>query len=516
MNDWITDCTRNHKECPVPSRLTLPTRLVQVSPLGEPVSARLREIGIDQSEYMALSYCWGGNQLHATTKAIFQLYLRQLPYYLLPQTILDAFSVARNLGFEYIWIDSFCIVQDDVQDVTREISKMRHIYQNAQLTISAGRAATVHDGFLVKDFKPLVLYSLPSPKDEPHSSLVVSESSFMYDVLVPKSLPVNKRGWTLQEIFFSPRLLLFTDEQVFWKCQTCFRVDGYTGIDWVDWAWKAGFPRYTFKPPIWKPLERLWNWNFWKRPSQKEAHELRARWNSLVITFTERKLSVEQDKLVAIAAIAESFSSALGSKYLAGLWSKYLIYDLLWLLKEETSGQRAKTWRSPSWSWASLDGVVQPWLDPESFTPSAEIVRCSTQFVAKSIPFGGVTLGELLIRGYLRKVEFGTLYSEWIITNKSYSTERSMGYEGAKFYCDDLVEMRTLAEESRKVTAWCLSLGNVVTINHQGVKTYCLVLVKTGPSPNCYRRVGLYQAAKVAELEPNWFEHGERVVVRII
>lgn len=196
MKEWMTDCTRNHKTCPRPGRITLPRRLVQISPPSAAPSARLYETTFSHSKlnFMALSYCWGGAQVHVTTHANFAQYSKTLPYDVLSQTILNSFTVACNLGCEFIWIDSLCIIQDDVDDINREISKMRHIYQNAALTISASRAASPQDGFLSQDFNPLKLFSLPCLPDEAQVPFVVSDSSFMYDVLISRSLLVNARS----------------------------------------------------------------------------------------------------------------------------------------------------------------------------------------------------------------------------------------------------------------------------------------------------------------------------------
>jgi hypothetical protein len=429
---------------------------------------------------------------------------------MLPQTILDAFTVTRNLGFEFIWIDSLCIIQDDVDDVNQELSKMRHIYQNAVLTISASRAASAQDGFLGQDFRPLKLFSIPPLPDEVQVPFVVSNNWFLTDVFVSRPLPVNARGWTLQEIFFPPRVLLFTDLQVFWKCQTCFRVDGYSGIDWDSWAWKTGFPRNTFKTSGKAGLLGwLWNW----RRSEKEMHDLRAQWRSLLITFTERKLSVEKDKLIAISAIAESFAEALDSDYLAGLWRKYLLWDLLWRI--EGPGQRVTTWRSPSWSWASLNGVVHLELDPDDIRPLAEIVECSTQPAVEALPFGAVTSGEIWIRGYLRQVQFTYKLQEWTIVDKNPSPPRWVGSEHPEFHCDDASDMEALSGDSGVVTAWCLVLGGV-PLDWGGLHVSCLVLVKLDTSPDCYRRVGLYWAKLIPEFQPHRFEEGEQVVVKIV
>jgi hypothetical protein len=54
------------------------------------------------------------------------------------------------------------------------------------------------------------------------------------------------------------------------------------------------------------------------------------RFHSMVEVYSKRKLTKEDDKLPAISALAETFASHIQSDYLAGLWKRYLVYDLMW------------------------------------------------------------------------------------------------------------------------------------------------------------------------------------------
>ncbi len=80
----------------------LPTRLVKVSSLGEPESARVCETDGQRGYYCALSYCWGGDQDHKTLLECYEQYKTELPYSDLPKTISDAFQVTRSMGLQYI------------------------------------------------------------------------------------------------------------------------------------------------------------------------------------------------------------------------------------------------------------------------------------------------------------------------------------------------------------------------------------------------------------------------------
>jgi Heterokaryon incompatibility protein (HET) len=82
----------------------------------------------------------------------------------LPKTFRDTFSVVRHLGIPLLWIDAFCIVQDDPDDITEQLSRMRFYYQNARVTIAISTAADVTEGFLKfpssKLPKPIELFNL--------------------------------------------------------------------------------------------------------------------------------------------------------------------------------------------------------------------------------------------------------------------------------------------------------------------------------------------------------------------
>jgi hypothetical protein len=123
---------------------------------------------------------------------------------------------------------------------------------------------------------------------------------------------------------------------------------------------------------------------------------------AMVRDYNKRKLSVETDKPPAIAALAETYASHIQGDYLAGLWRRYLVYDLIWSANN-TRPEVSKS-GSPSWSWAVINGEVS--FDySNSIYATAETVDCSVTVVSDKAPFGAVTGGELVIRGYLKEVQ---------------------------------------------------------------------------------------------------------------
>jgi hypothetical protein len=77
--------------------------------------------------YIALSYVWSSfSQTPQTLRS--QLFRA-------PPTIEDAIICTQALGFKYLWIDRYCIDQDDLKTKHCLIQRMDQIYQKASLTI---------------------------------------------------------------------------------------------------------------------------------------------------------------------------------------------------------------------------------------------------------------------------------------------------------------------------------------------------------------------------------------------
>jgi hypothetical protein len=53
--------------------------------------------------------------------------LQHIPFDALPTTYRDAIVFTRGLGMQWLWIDSLCIIQDDLTDWQHEASKMSEV-----------------------------------------------------------------------------------------------------------------------------------------------------------------------------------------------------------------------------------------------------------------------------------------------------------------------------------------------------------------------------------------------------
>ncbi|EEY14164.1 conserved hypothetical protein [Verticillium alfalfae VaMs.102] len=72
----------------------------------------------------------------------------------LPPVILDTMRAVVKLGFRYVWIDRYCIWQDDQIHKMSQVERMDQIYSDAELTIVAVGAKDPSYGIARFDTKP--------------------------------------------------------------------------------------------------------------------------------------------------------------------------------------------------------------------------------------------------------------------------------------------------------------------------------------------------------------------------
>ncbi|CAN9172827.1 unnamed protein product [Alternaria alternata] len=87
-----------------------------------------------EMRWLALSYVWGKNAQTGDPPTYREGSSMSNP---IPTTIEDAISVTLELGYRYLWIDEYCIDQNDHNHRNDQIMKMDRIYRGADLTIVA-------------------------------------------------------------------------------------------------------------------------------------------------------------------------------------------------------------------------------------------------------------------------------------------------------------------------------------------------------------------------------------------
>ena len=358
MKRWLEMC-QNHHACTRISNRPLPKRVVDTDPDGCLDDEISLVVTTGQSgSYVALSYCWGGQTHFQLTRASLSKLQNGMHLSLFPKTFQDAVKVLRSVGIRYLWIDSLCIIQDDSSDWESEAASMRSIYAGSIFTISATFAKNPTEGL----FKERYSKSVEIPSSCLHTRNI-TEPLFIgaLDDLASTSLagcaPVNFRAWTYQERILPPAVLHFADRQMSWECRSghYFESGDYEEVD---------------------PFLKLPSSPHDETCFGEEHKDKFFLWYKVVKDYSPRKLTKNSDRLVALAGVAEEYATRESSTYLAGIWAADLPRGLLWQGREvlaktkAQAGQRqarlnrkieqTRHFRPPSWTWACLDGDIEP------------------------------------------------------------------------------------------------------------------------------------------------------------
>lgn len=73
-------------------------------------------------------------------------YRSKIPISDLTKTFREAFQVTAWFGYQYIWIDSLCIIQDSEMDWEKEAGMMGSIYRHSTCTLAATGAKDGNGG----------------------------------------------------------------------------------------------------------------------------------------------------------------------------------------------------------------------------------------------------------------------------------------------------------------------------------------------------------------------------------
>ncbi|KAH8663708.1 heterokaryon incompatibility protein-domain-containing protein [Tricladium varicosporioides] len=390
---WISACLGSHDKCSNTS-VSLPTRVLDLRAVEGDGLVKLCISQGKMAPYVALSYCWGGPQPAVLTTATLETYILGVPLTSNPQTIKDAILVCRKLGFQYLWVDALCIIQDSPEDKAHEIQKMGYIYSNAILTISASSAKSVKDGFLGKRIRrgeDSQWFLLPFYSGDDNSRSTISARQFT--TYQTSSEPLNTRAWALQEDILSPRVLAYDSYRIRWQCKTTSYADGGKINDLVLDL---------------NQTQKLVPFGEVKK-GEMFPDALKA-WIKIVEIYSTRTATFRSDTLPAVSAIAEYFSHVLGDEYFAGLWESYLPQCLMWFARRSddydfSQFRNTNQYIAPSWSWASYNGPA--WFGhrfgmPDDIEIHVKVEECSVRRALEDMRFGEVIAGHLTISGFLQ------------------------------------------------------------------------------------------------------------------
>lgn len=368
---WLEDCLRNHTPCHGES-VRSPRRIVDVS--GSKL--RLREDVSDGCPYAALSYKIGNVGLFTTTSTTIEERRDGFDIGLLPQTVRDAVQWTRALGLSFLWIDSLCILQDNLDDWEQELSSMEEVYRNATVVIAAAASESASEGCLPVDNR------LAKTACEPTPGLFIVPD-FERDRWIHAKGGLDSRAWTFQEVQLGTRVLRVGGEEISWQCRKCKRRETQATEERTHDIQADGFSLGS---------------------RALDARRIMARdpfraWYVLARDFNSRHLSFSADRLPAFSGMAKLFRGELDARYVCGLWEEDLRHGLLW---RSTHPGTFVPSRAPSWSWVAIEGNQLVW--------AWDLLRCKEDEIAFEVlevrvnvpglnPFGRVSSARLVVTG---------------------------------------------------------------------------------------------------------------------
>lgn len=382
--EWLKTCLNDHESCrrasrPVEDRL--PTRVIEVG--HETCQPRLITTKGRLGNWIALSYCWGGNSPFVLTEITAKDLKRGVPLNNFPATLRDAIIITRRLGVRYLWIDALCIQQDSQEDWATEAAKMREVYAGSLLTIAAARSPSTTTGIFTQrkrheNHAYVEWKSETTPRNMAYK-VYLRPGSELWDSTLQAS-PLMSRGWTLQEGLLAPRTLSYGPQQMIWECSRHqvdesgritiptqdYRAKGFIQgmIEGANGSMSEGRMGSIFK------LKQQRMLSYWGYSGPNGLLRLKTppdpyeRWYDIVREFTRRSLTKDTDTLPALAGLAREFQRVTGDVYCAGLWKKDIICGLLWdrlpvWSKDGTTrwdNTKPSEYLAPSWSWAGVLG----------------------------------------------------------------------------------------------------------------------------------------------------------------
>ncbi|OAL44083.1 HET-domain-containing protein [Pyrenochaeta sp. DS3sAY3a] len=375
--EWVESCAHNHEDCNVTVNETLPTRLISVA--GPTPHLVLTEGWESKPQFCTLSHCWGTEPFLKLTVDNYESFLSRIPTGELPKTFQDAIHISRKLGVDYLWIDSLCIIQGNIEDWRREAGLMSNVYGGSYINIAASSATNAHEGCFLKE--PYMVDGLRARININGYKYVRDfYNNYVYHHSVGAS-HLATRAWTLQEKLLPPRTIHFGDRGAFWECRLKkaneFLPDGFSGDFSIGLI------------------------------SQKHTYNFRMWWGFILSSYSAADLTFQSDKLPAIAGIARSIAKKRGGQYLAGMWREDLEMQLCWRVQDP---QNKPQWRAPSWAWASVNGRTysEDILD-DVYTHVIE---------AQTVPSGDDEFGEVC-GGFLRVKCSGLLAGRFVAGSRA-------------------------------------------------------------------------------------------------
>lgn len=258
-----------------------------------------------------------------------------------------------RFGIQYLWIDCMCIVQGSSADWKREAASMALIYKNATFTISAVHCRGSNESLFSDPKKTLpagyvgrlpgdVAVHLEHHIPHPFRYMFNGETKLEdFDDTIDLNLDLLRRGWVYQEVLLSPRTLYFLAKEIMWRCRE------YT----ICQCARYDFDEISIERP---DLKFITGKNGKMYYAERAFSQINiGNWVNIVRQYSAKNFTYPEDRLPALAGVAEQYANLTGSTYICGLWQEHLRKTFGWKRGSFDLAPRPES-RVPTWSWASI------------------------------------------------------------------------------------------------------------------------------------------------------------------
>ncbi|KAG8216702.1 heterokaryon incompatibility protein-domain-containing protein [Butyriboletus roseoflavus] len=357
LRAWLHQCESEHGEACMPSLLLRVERNREAAFQPTFVIDVIGSCLVDtpsQCRYVALSYVWG-------TAPVFRHLLENtedlrktnsLHSFSIPATIRDAITLVHAIGERYLWVDSLCIIQNDLKMQQAEIMRMGSIYSRALFTIIAAAGDHANSGLpgvergsreQVQKILKLADCELLTVIDIRHMASGIDNTIWA------------ERAWTFQERVLSNRVLVISETQAYWNCRAASHSEERV-LDQVQDINRRDLPfpqKYAADCLSWEPLQPL---------------EYSRIYDGFLYSYRQRHLSYQTDILNAFNGVSEILGALQDDTFHWGLPESLFSYAMTWSFTGPSSrnyvdvpvfdSNGSKHLVSiPSWSWAAWSGA---------------------------------------------------------------------------------------------------------------------------------------------------------------
>ncbi|KAI9044164.1 uncharacterized protein KD926_001988 [Aspergillus affinis] len=367
---WLTDCQEGHSQrCRKNTQPAFyPDYLLEID------GSTVRLISPTDKEisgpYVAVSYCRGSytSFLQLSTSTMAQLQ-NSISLSELPVAFREAAELVQGLFIRYLWIDALCLNPDSKNSE----DQVQHTFTNCLFNLALARSKTPDESCLgacpLHAKLPFQVDTTGLIGEDKNTNITAIAVPWDYFENSLYHQPLAYRSDSVQERFWSPRVLSFGLGELFWSCAQLSNASESLPRGPGHLAEEFGLTQKAI-------------------PDSSDPEKLGDFWWKILEEYTDGELDCpEAGRLAGVSTIGSQLALSMNDLYVHGHFAKMLPWSLNWRVEvpplEDRRGVRrarkidAAKHTTPSWSWGSMDGTLY-FFRLRECTNLAEIVNLSS------------------------------------------------------------------------------------------------------------------------------------------